>query len=379
MSRYFLSRAALSAFLAAALLLAGCDAFGDEDDDGLSAAEGVVVGNAGNFSAQNGSLTIYDPETDETDDLESFNALVQSLSLRDDRLYAVLNNDTGSGRIDVFSTEGGSYERTGQLIFPRPPLALAFTGGDRAYVTAQTLAPDFSALPSVAYVVDRDPLTIVDSVAVGPQPVDAVFADDKVFTANYGSLGAGTSLSIIDTDGDAGEAETLELGCDGPNKLFEDDDGEVVVICQGKTVFNDDFEVVEQTDGQVLFVDPEDGTVEGRLDGFNVQLGAVAYSAEREELFVSSGGPGNQVFRIGTDANTRLGTFDIPSDDALTGVGTLAYDAASRRLYVGRRDAGNPFTAAGTVVILERTDDETFEPAGEFAVGVGPADIVFRR
>ena len=365
----------LFALLLAALVLPGCDLFQEDEDDELSTPEGVVVGNLGRFGAQNGTLTFYDPQAGQVSGRRSVNALVQSLALRDERLYAVLNDGADAGRIDVLSAEEDAYTRTGQVLFPRPPYAVAFDGDDRAYVPAQTLGEGNVATQSIVYELTLDPLAIADSIPVGVQPVDAVVAEDKAFVSNRGSLGAGTTLSVIETGGEA--ADALELGCDGPGALFADGEDEVVVICQGKTVYDENFDVVDQTPGQVLFVDPEGETITRRLDGFDVQLGAATYSKETEELFVTNGS--DRVFRLDTDANARASTIQVPPEEGLSGLGALAYDDADRRLYLGRRDAGDPFSAAGTVAVYERTGAETFERTGDFVAGIDPEAIVFRR
>lgn len=362
--------------LAAAVTLAGCDAFGKEGENEISVAEGVVVGNAGNFSAQSGSLTAYDPQTKEKGVAARFGALLQSQKLRGNRLYVVLNNDASTGRIDVLRA-GGSFARLDQILFPRPPRAIAFEEDEgEAYVPAQTLDETFTPVPSVTYVVNLSAAAIVDSVAVGRQPEDAEVIGQKAFVANYGSLGDGRTLTVIATNTEEAVG-TVSLGCDGPNELFEDGEGQLVVICQGKTVYGDYPEIEEQTPGQVLFVDPATGTVTHRLR-YDVQLGAAHYAEESEVLSVA--GSGNRtVFRVDTDANAKAGSIEVPASESLSGLAAVAYDAASGRLYVARRDAANPFTAAGTVLILSATGDGSFEKTGQFVVGVAPADITLLR
>lgn len=360
------------------MLVAGCDLLGsdDDDDEPLPQTVSVIVGNGGDFREPDGFLTFYDPETQQTSDGVGLSAFIQSMTLAGDSLYVITNASAG-GRIEVF--DAGSGTRTQQVVSTATPRALAMVGDEKAYV----VNADYTGEPGAFSIYEAASGQLQEAVAsVGMIPEGITVTDEKAFIANYGSGGAGTTLSVIDTATDQ-VTGTVELGCDGPNELFVDEEGELVVVCQGKTVYSEDYtEIVEQTNGQVLFLDPEAETVVDRIE-LDQQVGSANgtqgayYAWLSEELYVIDGT--DTVLRFDTDANVLVDTVAVPSSTSLVGLSAVAYDAGAERLYLGRfaegADGGPDYGAAGGVVVVNR--EGTVETT--FTVGPSPSHIVLRR
>ena len=168
-------------------------------------------------------------------------------------------NTFSTGRIDVLDL--ATSQPVGQVQNLPAPRYLAFVDEEKAYATNFVFGG--SGLVSV---IDLTTNTVAgDPIAVGTSPEGVVVVGDRAFVANYGNTGDGTTLSVIDTSTDTALG-TIDLGCDGPKDLLLDGDNEIVVVCLGKTVFNADFtEILEQTNGQVLFVNPTSETVVNRI------------------------------------------------------------------------------------------------------------------
>jgi YVTN family beta-propeller protein len=373
--RFFDPRILLALILGVSVLLTGCDLVGSDDDEPSLQTTGVIVGNGGNFGDQNGSLTVYDPATGQTREAATFGAFVQAMRLEGDSLYAVTNTFSG-GRINVF--DASTVTRMSQVATPSTPRAFTPATNDKAYVTNTSFGSDeFAAVYNRAtgqFAEERIP--------VGTIPADVAVLGDRAYVANYGSGGAGTTLTVIDA-GSNQVTDTIELGCDGPNELFVDAQDELVVVCQGKTVFNEDFtEIIEQTNGQILFVDGGTGAVVERIE-LDQQVSSANgtqvahYAPESEELHVLGGV--DAVLRFNTTTNTAAGTVPVPQNDALAGPSAVAYDGTSQQLYVARLASGPAdgpdFRAAGSVVVLNR-DGSTVTT---FTVGPAPSHIVLRR
>lgn len=356
------------------LLLAGCELFGDNDEPTISGIEGVLVANGGNFGDQNGSLTFYDPATGETTTLTDLGGFGQSLALHEGRAYVAVNTFS-EGRIEVIDLASG--QRVGQIQGVPAPRYLAFFGG-KAYATNFVFGSN-----GVVSVIDLATNTVTKIIEVGPSPEGIVAIGGRLVVANYGNLGDGNTLSVIDPATDT-VVSTLDIDCDGPKDLF-DGGGDVIVICQGKTVFNDDFtEILEQTNGAVLFVDPARGNAGTRIR-FAGQLGSSnftqsAYLAPEAGLLHVLEASANRIYRIDTRARRIVPDkiFTLPPADGLTGLTAVAYDAGAERLYVGRFAAGPDgapdVTAAGAVVVL----DEAGAQVERFAVGPAPSQIALR-
>ncbi|NBB72124.1 MAG: hypothetical protein GVY35_00425 [Bacteroidetes bacterium] len=370
------SRALASLAFSAVLLLAGCDLVGSEDTDTAPRTTGVIVGNSGNFSDQNGTLTLYNPRTRQARQATTLGAFLQTMRLSGDSLYVVTNTFAG-GRVDVF--DAATLSRTGQAISPSTPRAVAPATDDKAYVTNTS----FSGGESFVALYDRGTGKFREATTRLPtMPADVLVTGGQAFVANYGSGGDGTTLSVIDVATDQ-VTSTTELGCDGPNELFLDAQDEIAVVCQGKTVYNEDFsEIIEQTNGQIVFVDAGSGAVISRIE-LDQQVGSANgtqsayYAAASEELYVIDGT--DTVLRFDTASNTAEGAVSVPSRTGLTGLTAVAYDAATQQLYVGRfasgAQGGPDYTSAGSVVVLNRDGSV----ATSFQAGPSPGHIVLRQ
>ncbi len=360
----------LFALLLTALLLPGCDTMTECSADANCAEPGatVFVGNQGSFTDQTGSVTVYDATTGQAtqDAFGIANALVQNVVLdRDEngRLFVLLNfNDsfsTGRGRIDVVDLETSAV--TAQIDVHTPRSAVRDAG--TLWVTnlyANTVTP-----------IDLATNAPGAAVEVGMNPEGLTMAEAGLFVANNG-FGFATTVTIVDPVART-VSQTLDVGCDGPKTLGTDPEGEVWVFCTGKTVYDDEGTVVEQTDGAVVVLDGETGAEVARiaLDG---QLGAGALGQEAVVVPVLREAwalVGDRVVRFDTATNTQAETItpDVPAGHLLTAV---AYDTVEGRLLLGAAPAD--FVSAGEVVFTDRQGARL----GGFEAGVLPTAIAVR-
>jgi len=345
---------------------------GSNDEETL-VTTGVIVANAGNFSDQNGFLTVYDPETQMTANLSNLGGFVQSVTVQGGFAYAAVNT-LGEGRIDIVDLESGT--RTGQITGLSSPRSIALTE-DTGYFTAFAFGGGNEVR---TFDVATQALSDV-SIPTTASPEGLVLTDEKGYIANSG-FGSGTTLTVFSLTTNT-VMGSVDLGCDGPTEIGQDGDGEIVVICHGNTVFNDDFtQVLSRTNGQVVFVDADSDEVTGRIQ-FDEQLGSTNGTqagivvAETGEAYAMASGS-QTIYRIDTRSNQLATQLTVPADASLTGLSGIAYDVTSDLLYVGRMPVGAggfaDFTSAGTVVAYDRG----FAEAGRFTVGPSVAHIAFR-
>jgi len=66
----------------------GCDLIGTDEEQSSVVTEGVYVANQGNFGDGNGSVSLYNPDTETvtSEAIGNLNSIVQSITLRNDRL-----------------------------------------------------------------------------------------------------------------------------------------------------------------------------------------------------------------------------------------------------------------------------------------------------
>lgn len=361
-------RSRILSFLVLAFALGGCDVLsGDSDKD--SSVGTVIVANGGNFSDQNGHLTTFDIESGQVVNHPDLGGFLQGLLMADRSVYTFLNT-FGEGRIDVLD------ESTLAVIRQITPVA----GPRDAALRDGTLWVSSFTYGSAGAVVPINLSTGLPGtpVQVGDVPEGIVVLNEKVIVANSGSLGAGSTLSVINAMTHEVE-ETVDVACDGPRDLYVDH-AQLIVVCTGKTVYNADFsQIIEKTNGQVIFLDQSFAPVarillEDQASSTNGTETAF-YSDSTDELFVTLSSA-EKIIIVDISSRALTGSIDVPNTESLIGISGIAYDRGLDRVFVGRFpvSSSGPFpdyTSAGTVQIIMR--DGTVD--GSFTAGTAISSI----
>lgn len=342
------------------LVASGCDAVGDNEAD--PTLSGVYVVNQGNFGDGNGSVTVLGPGTNPSrrGQLTGFGSILQSAALVDENLYVMANS---AERIDVF--DATTLEQTGQIsdvVSPRYMIA----SGRTAYVTNLYEDSGSFAGGSVT-VIDLVENQKVDEIIVGDNPEGLAMVGQRLYVANH-AFGAGSTISVIDLATNV-VIDTVDVDCDGPRFLLADSDGDVFVFCTGQTLYDDEFNVVGETDGAVRVLDGSSGeileriVVEGRIGTEGPGQDAF-HAAETDRIYAVKDQSTVMVFDTESNARvTDIGPFDGDP------IGAVAFDEQRELLYLGRA-AG--FVEAGSVSIHSVDGDQM----GEAAAGIAPSFII---
>ena len=318
----------------------------------------ILVGNQGNFSDANGSLTFFDTALGNAsqDVVPGLNTLIQSITLHDDKGYILSNT---ADRVDIFELD--DFERIGQITGVASPRYMAVADNGKAYVSNL-----FSATVSV---IDLGSNTVTGTVATGNNPEDLAVIGGNLFVANFGFGTDDSTLTVIDIATDS-VVETRQTGCDGPRFLEVDNDDELWVFCNGKTEFNEDFtEIIAETNGQVVIYDGLSGSELSRIV-LDVQAGTSALgqdtwhdASSQRMFFVTDAG----ILVFDTATNEQHMSIQINGDED---IGGIAYDPVADRLYAARI---TDFTSSGFVSVHTLDGVEV----DRFSAGVGPTAIAF--
>lgn len=367
--RVFLLSIGISALTVSLL---GCDLIGvDDSDESQAVTSGVYVANAGAFGNQNSSYTVYDPSAEETVRVPSdrpggFASYIQSLTVHEDRVY-LLFGETNS--IGVFDTE--TNEQVDQISGVRNPRYMDVRD-NTAYVTGQDYSPPIA--PKL-YEVDLSSNTLVDSVDVGGSPEGVLATDDQVFVALGGQDGAVAAVNASDLTVD----ENLSMNCDAPRSLALDQQDELLVFCAGSTIRDENFEVVDRTNGAIRVVDPSDGTITSEIPLDTMLTSAsqgqrVFYAPRSDDAYAVLAG--QSILRFDAAANEIVDQFDASGNP----IGAIGYDAVEERLYVGRA-APDVFGASGTLTVHRRDGAQvnTLDLGGSNRPAIAPTYLDFRR
>ncbi|MDX1429235.1 MAG: hypothetical protein R3282_03055 [Rhodothermales bacterium] len=343
-----------AALLCLVLVHAGCElSSSDEDPVNLGT---VIVANQGNFSDGNGSLTSYDPAARQATMMASgLASIVQSVEVIGDRIYVASN--TGN-RIDVFAAADG--QQVSQITDVSSPRYIARWTSSRIVVT--------NLFDNTLSIVDIEGGEIIATIAVGANPEGVLVRGSEAFVANH-AFGGGNSLSVVNLNTE-NVARTIEVDCDGPRFVFVDAQQDLLVVCTGQVLFDSEFNVIGETDGAVLFLDPETGSEKGRIavEGMITTAGPgqdAFYSSTLRRLFVVR--DQESILVIDTDLDAvidTIGPFEGPA------IGGVAFHGREGLLYVARVPG---FTQAGRVTMISLEN----RVVGEFVAGVAPSHVAF--
>ena len=289
----------------------------------------------------------------------TFSSYIQSHALLDDRFLTVFGE---TGTVGIFDLE--TREQLGQITgIPNPRYIIS--DGQIAYVTSQDFTGENT--PAV-YVVNLEEREIIDIIELDDNPEGLTGTASRLYVATGQVDG-----QIVEIDrGDNSVVGTIDPECDAPRRTFMTDQQLLVVACSGATIFDDNFEVVERTDGALRIINPVDQSIVDREE-LSGQL--TSASAQQRVFHTRAGSTLFAVLEENTivQYNTRNGNL---SDFTVDGppVGAIAFDVVNERLYLGRPDPDSPFGAAGTVTV--------HEPGGEavqtYDAGIAPGHIALR-
>jgi hypothetical protein len=210
---------------------------------------------------------------------------------------------------------------------------------------------------------------------VGGAPEDVHVVGEQVFVALGGQDG---SVAAVDASTLTVEA-TLSMDCDAPRSLALDQQDELLVFCAGSTIRDQNFNVIDRTDGAIRVVDPSARSITARIP-LDTMLTSVSqgqrvfYSPRTDEAFATLAD--QTLLRFDATQNAIASRVDVSG----LPIGAIAYDALQERLYLGR-GATDVFGASGTITVHRRTGEQVdaFDAGGGGRPGIAPTTIDFRR
>ena len=285
--------------------------------------------------------------------VQSGRPVTQGAQIIDGRLYLTAGSTPSGSRVDVIDLATGRQvaQVASGLDDPR---YLAEVSPGVAFVTNGSFQTDGD--PFVA-VLDLATNTVTGTIPVPTLPEGIAAVGNRAYAA-LGAFGGPDSLAVFDV-----AARSLvgyvDIGC-GARLVFEDADGEVLAVCPDA----------------VVVVDGATGGVVARVAApAPIQVGfaqEAAFDARTQTLVALADASGDDeadpvVLRFDAATNTFGESIDIDG----VAPSAVGVDGRAGRVYLGRPNADNPFSAAGTVSVVTFDGEE----AAEYAAGVYPSYV----
>ena len=257
---------------------------------------GMIIGCEGAFGMSNASIhALYEDGTTGSEVFRAANGVgpgdvLQSYREFREKGYVVMNN---SQKVEVVSAPDMQYiaSITG-VDYPRDVLVLNESVG---YISNGSLA---------GQLITFNPLTnqVTGAINVGNGPEEIVYNGEYIFVANSGGWDFDNSVSVIDPATQQVIA-TVEVG-DRPVALEVDYLNNVWALCKGDIVYDGDWQVIDETQAELI-----------RIDGMQHVVSATLPIGEVGEhpQFMAASGDGQTLYIVNNGVvpfNVATGTLE---------------------------------------------------------------------
>jgi hypothetical protein len=162
---------------------------------------------------------------------------LQSIAFDDSNAYIVVDSQNTITVVDRYTfLRKGTI--TADLELPRYMVVV----GDKGYATNWGNASD--ATDDFVAEIDLKDYTVTGKIPVGNGPERIIAKNGKLYVSHKGAYTTNNIVTVIDI---ATKATTEITVNDNPDELFFDNSGNLVVLCEGKTIYDASWNVIGHT------------------------------------------------------------------------------------------------------------------------------------
>lgn len=243
--------------IAVLVLITGCKKDEEVKDIPKSYLNGAFVSNEGSFGANNGGISHISASGEVTNDVYltangvEMGDVLQSFTVIGSRGYAVVNN---SQKVEVMDLT--NMKRVTSITGLSYPRHLLQVDAQTAYLTNGNFAGE-------VVVIDLTTNTVTANIPVGNGPENMTRTGDVIFVCNSGGWMDDNTVSIIDISSQD-VVETITVG-DTPVDAVTDQTGDVWVLCRGKVVYDESWNIIGNTDAMLYKIDGTTYVIESSM------------------------------------------------------------------------------------------------------------------
>lgn len=334
------------------MVLVSC---GDDDPQVINEFErGVFVVNEGNFGSGNGSVSHFNPASEEVkfnvfsqnNEDKPLGDVVQSMTLDGVTGYIVVNN---SNKVEVVNyTTMVNHATIEGLSMPR----YLTLGGNKGYISEWV---EFDTTGRVS-VFNPGTSEVIKRIQVGFGAEYLLINDGNLYVSNTRE----NTISVIDLASEAVK-DTITVS-QAPGHMMKDANGKIWVICGGG--FNEDWSPANN--GALVKINPATNTVEETFEfGANVST-KMAVNPSKDIIYYAIG---NAIFALDI-ASASLPANPLITNDDIVGFYGMGVHPVNGNIYLGDNQA---FQSNGFVYRYQ--PDGTF--IDSFDAGIGPNGFAF--
>ncbi len=291
-------------FVLSVLFLSSCS-----DDDSTSEPKGdyengILISGEGS-STGTGSISFVSNDFVTTENLiykkvnnAELGTFLQSMAFDGDDAYIIVDNANTLTIVDRYTFEEKGTITT-DLSTPRYMTVV----GDKGYVTNWGSTADET--DDFIAIVDLSSSTVESTISVGNGPERIIANNGKLYVSHKGAFTNNDIISVIDIATENIQEVTVK---DKPDELFFNSSGDLVVLSEGRILYDASFNVIGNTLGSISTINPSTLNVSSELDFVD---------GEHPSFMVFDGntiyyGLNNEIYKLDDNATT------LPTTSILT-------------------------------------------------------------
>lgn len=317
----------------------------------------VIVSSEGNFGAKDGSVSYFGKNDSDVFYYEKANGakvagLIQSVCFGSENAYIVLNDVNQIIVVDKDTFKQKAIVQTGL----ENPRYMAIVG-NKGYIT--NFGNGYDATDDYLAVLDLETNTIESTTIPLEGGVERVIAkDNKLYVSHQGGFSSNNIVSVVDLSSN-NEVTTITVK-DNPDELFFNNADELVVLSQGKPLYDENWNLLGQTTGAITFINIANNTINNELV-FAEGTGASFMSYDDGNIYYYQN---EKVYTI-QDSSTEISTSNGISVGNIYGMNTK-----ENHLFT----VSYTFTSLSKLNVINLSNNETEYSS---AVGLGASKIYF--
>jgi len=328
---------------------------------------GVLVVNAGDFSAGNGDVTYYNPSTSKAED-NIFHTVngdfvdgdLQSVTIDGDNGYLVGSEGNKIIINNINTFQSTSTFNDALLINPRYAAVI----NNKGYVsTWGDYDANYNLTKSYILTFDTKTLELVDTIGTDVGAENVLYNGKYLFVATNNFSGTNT-ISVINPATDK-RINKIALSS-SPASLVIDANSKLWAITYGTGSYDANYNYVGNNDGALYRINPSTFAIEQTINLNANPNGNLVTSSDKKTLFYVVG---NSVYKIGISETSAPANAFISNSDFVS-VSCIGVNN-SDDIYIG--DAIS-YSSPGTAYIY----DANGSAKSSFTTGIDPLQFIFR-
>ncbi len=215
---------------------------------------GIIVSAEGNFGNKDGSVSFISNSLDSlatnfvykgVNNKAQLGGLIQSIAFTDTDAYIILNDVNTIVVVDRYTFKKKATIKTGL----KNPRYMAIVNG-KGYITnwgsGSDKTDDYLAV-----------LNLKTNTLENPIPMDngveqIVSKGNKLYITHLGAWSTNNIVSVVDIA--TKKVVTKITVKDNPDEIFVDKSGNLIVLCQGRDIYDKNWKVIDTTEGAISFI-----------------------------------------------------------------------------------------------------------------------------